>query len=139
MEQRADQRRQRTISLRWPERRTGFDRREDVTVEVLRDNPTVLLFALTILNLLSILDWRLTVLELSMGATEANPIMAAFFAFDPTTAGLFKVALMLTVSLIIWRGRRYRRVLEMAVLAMMVYTALIVYHIAGLAIVVSGS
>ena len=139
MEQRAAERRQQTISLRWPERRTGFDRRGDATVEVLRDNPNVLLFALALLNLLSILDWRLTALELSLGASEANPIMAAFFAVDPAAAGLFKVALMLTVSLIIWRGRRYRRVLELAVLAMMVYTALIVYHLAGLAFVLSSA
>jgi hypothetical protein len=139
MQQRTIERRQHAISLRWRERRTGFDRREDATVEVLLLNPSLLVVVLSVLNVLNILDWRLTVLEMSMGFAEGNPVMAALFGVDSMTAGLFKIALMLTVTLIIWRGRQYRRILEMAILATMVYTAVIAYHLAGLAIYLPGS
>jgi hypothetical protein len=138
MKQRIIERRQRTVSLRWRERRTGFDRREDATVEVLRGNPSLLIVVLAVLNVLNILDWRLTVLEMGMGFIEGNPVMAALFGVDSLAAGLFKIALMLTVTLIIWHGRQYRRLLEAAILSTMIYTALITYHLAGLAIFLPG-
>jgi hypothetical protein len=46
---------------------------------------------------------------------------------------------MLAISLVIWRGRRYRRILEFAVLATTAYAALIVYHIIGLGIILPNS
>lgn len=135
MVERSADRRQRTASLTWPERRTGFDRRDDATVVVLRDNPSVLLAVLFVLNAMNILDWRLTELAMERGASEGNPVMAAFFGVDSLTAGLYKIALMLTVSLVIWKGRQYRRLLELALIATMIYTALIAYHLFGLGLV----
>lgn len=132
MERRYADRRSRAVSLKWPERRSGFDRRRPLAIEHLRDSSAALFLVLALLNLLNLLDWRFTTLELQYGATEANPLMALFFGVDSYTAGLFKVAVMLGVSLAIWKARRYRRILEFAVIATTVYAALIVYHLVGI-------
>ena len=134
MERRSVDRRTGGVSFywRWPERRTGFDRRGRCWVDALRDSSAALVALLALLNLLNVLDWQFTTVGLSRGAMEANPLMAAFFGIDSLSAGLFKVAVMLTISLIIWRTRRYRRVLEFTVLATVAYLGVIIYHVVGL-------
>ena len=132
MERRSDDRRGGGASLYRPERRSGFDRRGQSWVDVLRDSSAAVVALLALLNLLNVLDWRFTMVGLQRGAIEANPFMAAFFGIDSLSAGLFKVAVMLTVSLVIWRTRRYRRVLEFTVLATVAYAGIILYHIVGL-------
>lgn len=135
MIERTAERRQRRLSLVLPERRSGFDRRNQAAVRVLRDNPSLLLGVLVALNALNVLDWSFTRYEMSAGAIEGNPVMAALFGFDSAAAGVFKVTLMLVVSFVIWRGRRYRRVLELAVIAAMMYAALLAYHLFAIAVV----
>ena len=139
MERRAADRRQRALCIKWPERRTGFDRRSSTRVAVLRDSSAALLAVLAVLNLLNLLDWRFTMVGLERGAVEANPVMSFLFGVDTLTAGLFKVALMLAISLVVWRGRRYRRILEFAVLATVAYAGLIVYHLIGLGFMLPNS
>ena len=135
MERRSTDRRQCAACMRWPERRTGFDRRDSSGVEALRDSSALLLVALALLNLLNLLDWRFTVLGLERGAIEANPLMSFLFGVDSYAAGLFKVAIMLTVSLVVWRARKYRHMLEFAVVVTTAYAVLIVYHLIGLGII----
>lgn len=135
MVERVADRRQRVVFLAWPERRSGFDRRDEATVEVLRDTPQLLVAVLTVLNILNVLDWRLTEFEMSFGVSEGNPIIAALFGVDSLAAGLFKIALMVGMSIIVWRGRRYRRILEFAVVATMIYSALIAYHLFGIGLI----
>ncbi len=94
-----------------------------------------LLGLLGVLNIFNLLDWRLTMSVLERGAIEANPIMAPLLEANPLTAGLFKIAVMLLVSLAIWNGRRYRRILEFAVVATACYAALLVYQVVGLTVV----
>jgi len=132
MERRSHERRTGGVYLHWPERRSGFDRRTECWVTALRDSSAALVALLAFLNLLNVLDWRFTTIGLERGALEANPVMAAFFGMDSVTAGLFKVAVMLTISLIIWRTRRYRRILEFTVLVTVGYVGVILYHIVGL-------
>jgi len=132
MELRAADRRVKRANIRWPERRTGFDRRCEYGIGVLRDSSVLLLVMLGVLNILNMLDLRFTLLALDRGAAEANPIMSFFFNMDSLTAGLFKIALVLAISLAVWWGRRYRRILEFAVLSTAIYAALIGYHILGL-------
>lgn len=132
MERRALERRRAGVYFRWPERRSGFDRRDACVVAVLRESSSAVLALLALLNLLNVLDWRFTMIGMERGAIEANPFMAAFFGIDSLAAGLFKVAVMLTISLVIWRMRHYRRVLELTVLATVVYAGLILYHLVGL-------
>lgn len=132
MERRADDRRSDGVGFYWPERRSGFDRRGRCWVDVLRSSSAAVVALLAFLNLLNVLDWQFTTVGLERGAIEANPFMAAFFGMDSLAAGLFKVAVMLTISLVIWRMRRYRRILEFTVVATLAYAAVIVYHIVGL-------
>lgn len=87
---------------------------------------------LGVLNILNMLDLRFTLLALDRGAVEVNPVMTFFFNIDSLSAGLFKIALVLAISLAVWWGRKYRRILEFAVLSTAIYAALIGYHIVGL-------
>lgn len=78
--------------------------------------------------LLNLVDLLLTVQALSLGATEANPIMAYLFALDPTLAALFKVVVGAGIALAIWSARRYRRILETSLFMVGVMTAVLLYH-----------
>lgn len=132
MELRAADRRVKRTSIRWPERRTGFDRRCAHGISVLRDSSVLLLVMLGVLNILNMLDLRLTLLGLERGAVEANPVMTFLFSMDSLSAGLFKIAVVLAVSLTVWWGRKYRRILEFAVLSTALYALVITYHVVGL-------
>jgi hypothetical protein len=135
-EQRATERRVHVTPLRYPELRTGFDRRRRSPVlEFLRDNQRVLIAMLVALNLLSLADWALTVNALTVGASEGNVVLAALMQQNMLLAGVFKFSVMLGVSLLVWRARSYRLVLATLVGALGLYLAVIVYHVSGLAII----
>lgn len=116
--------------MHWPERRTAFDRRG--RSHPLLD-PSILVAVLALLNLLSLLDWALTRHELALGAGEANPLMAFLFEYGDGVAAGVKTAIMLLVSLAVWRLRRFRRVLDLAATTTVAYSGLIVYHVTGIA------
>jgi hypothetical protein len=122
------------------ERRTGFDRRQphrataigaavDSSLVYLRDNASVVVAVLLTANLLSILDLVFTLRALQNGAQEANPLMNALLAWNPAVAGGVKVGIIMALSLLIWQMRRYRIVLKVAVFALVVYAAIIAYHV----------
>ena len=131
MERCSADRRQRSAFWIWPERRRGFDRRARSWVEPLRGQPLVLLGVLCLLNVLNVLDWHLTEVALARGAVEGNPIMSEIFEVSPWAAALFKIAVLSVVSVAVWRGREYRRMLEFAVLATGLFSVLVAYHIIG--------
>lgn len=138
MEVRADDRRTGRGTFHYPERRTGFDRRyADDPIRALVDRPMVLVVMLVALNLLSAVDWTMTVRALAFGAQEANGVMRALIDFNPMVAGIIKAIIMLAVTLLIWRERRYRLVLITAVGALGVYGALMIYHAIGVATLLS--
>lgn len=118
------------------ERRTGFDRRlKHPILGAFRDDPRSLLILLAVFVALSLADGALTSYELSRElATEGNPVMAALIEAHPVLAASFKVVLTALVALAIWQGRRYRRILAVGVFALLVYGALMVYHLRGLSI-----
>lgn len=128
------ERRQRLIPLFFPERRTGFDRRGSYPVTGhIRDNPRTLLVVLVIINILSLIDFAFTWVQLSAGtATEGNPALATLFAVHPFVAWLFKTTLVLGISVAIWHGRKYRAIVLVALLALVTYSALFVYHLLGM-------
>jgi len=129
-----DRRTARQFTLRWPERRTGFDRREEYPVlRLLRDSGSLLLAVLVILNVMSLIDLGLTAYELRLGAAEGNPVMRMAFDSGPAAVIAMKVGVMALVSAGIWWLRRYRRVLQLSVASVSAYAALLVYHVAGLA------
>jgi hypothetical protein len=134
MQNRTPDRRTGRAEFHLPERRTGFDRRRPRDpMRILRDNPVLLLTLLVGLNALSAADWALTGRALAHGAQEANAVMSALIIANPFAAGAFKAAVMLAVTVFIWRSRRYRSVLVTALAAASVYAVLMLYHVVGLA------
>ncbi|MDR3686994.1 MAG: DUF5658 family protein [Coriobacteriia bacterium] len=131
--ERIGDRRASRAAFRFPERRTGFDRRRpNDPLRTLADNPAALVALLVALNALSAADWALTSRALANGAQEANAVMAALINANPVAAGGFKAAMMLAITLLVWRSRRYRLVLAAAAGAFAVYGILMIYHAAGL-------
>ena len=77
---RADRRKSPQFTLRWPERRTGFDRRESYPVlSMFRRGGVLLISVLLLLNVMGLIDLSLTSYELTLGAAEANPLMRMAF------------------------------------------------------------
>lgn len=120
--------------FRFYNRRGGFDRRRAYPfLRTLRDVPWTLLTVLVLVNLLSALDGMLTAIELTYGlASEANPVFGSLIQLSPQLAGLFKVGVMIAVSVGIWRWRRYRAIVLLAPLTAGLYAALLAYHLGSL-------
>ncbi len=117
--------------FRYPERRTGFDRRAaGGVVAWYRDQPSLIAAALAGLFLLNLMDLLLTLRALEQGAREANPLMAALFDISPAVAGATKLLIGLGVVLVIWRMRRYRRILEVSLVALAGFSAILAYQLA---------
>jgi len=117
--------------FRGSERRTGFDRRlSEEMVARYRDRPRLLIAVLAAVVVLNLLDYLFTLRALARGATEVNPVMAALFEFDPAVAGLVKMGIALCIVVSIWGMRRYRRVLQLSLLAVGTLSVLIAYHLA---------
>lgn len=142
-ERRRGDRRRRRVSLVWPERRSGFDRRGPASagragvafegvLTGLRDRPATLRILLITVNMLNLADFVLTVNVLAMGGGEANPIMRSLFDLNPVYAGLFKVAAVLATSVVIWRFRRFRSALEVALVMLAVFMGVFFYHVLGM-------
>ena len=127
----------------WRERRGGFDRRREHTTRIgiawegalvyLRDNPLALLGLLAIANLLSLLDLAFTLWALDHGAVEANPVMRVLIQDDPALAMAAKIGMVAGVSIIIFLLRRHRLMLKVAVLALVLFAAIVFYHFYGAA------
>lgn len=131
---RSGERRQAPGRFRIVERRSGFDRRGDRSaLLVLRDNPMLLLILLVTLNVLSAVDWAFTVHALQLGAVEGNLLLSGLIEVNPAAAATFKAVVILLVSLVVWRARRYRLVLATSVVAVTVFALLVPYHIVAFA------
>ncbi|NNC92374.1 MAG: hypothetical protein HKN80_07745 [Acidimicrobiia bacterium] len=136
-EQRTAERRVAAARFRYPERRTGFDRRAPSgAIAWYRDHPPVLALALAAVIALNVADYLFTVRALDRGAIEVNPLMATLFDIDPALAGAVKVLLGIGVVLVIWQMRRYRRMLEVSLLAVAGFSLVFAYQ---LALVASGA
>lgn len=143
MEERRQNDRRRQKKRVFMDRRTGFDRRTAGTGEgvaatwertllCMRDNPTVLITVLVLANLLSILDLVFTLWALRVGAVEANPVMRGLLDTNPALAAGVKVALVGGLSVLIYAFRRYRLMLTAAVVVLLAFLLLILYHSAGM-------
>ena len=130
-EQRRAERRAPRTRFRYPERRTGFDRRAPGGVLTwYRDHPPVVALALAAVIALNAADFLFTVRALDRGAVEVNPLMAALFEINPTLAGAAKVILGVGVVLVIWQMRRYRRILQVSLIALAGLSVVLVYQLA---------
>jgi len=118
--------------------RSGFDRRASCPggpltrgLRRLRDSRYGLAAVLVTINALNLVDLLLTLRLLGDGAaTEGNPIMRALIGNDPVIALFVKVALVALVSFEIWRQRRYKVILGLAVIFLVAFVALTVYELA---------
>jgi hypothetical protein len=129
-EQRKGDRRSSRAAFRFPDRRSGFDRRAVAGVVAwYRDRPRLIATALAAIVLLNVADFVLTLHALELGAREANPVMAGLLDRGPALAGAIKLLLAVAVAAVIWRMRRYRRILEVSLVAMAAFTLLIAYQI----------
>ncbi len=131
------ERRTRRAAFRLPERRTGFDRRVGGGVVVwYRDHPGAIAIALAGVLVLNVADLLLTLRALDRGAREANPVMALLFEIGPAAAGTTKLVLALGVVLVIWHMRRYRRILQVSLVALGGFGLVLAYQ---LSLVFSGA
>jgi hypothetical protein len=129
-ERRATERRTARARLRYPERRTGFDRRiPHSAITWYRDHPEVIAAALIGVVVLNVSDLLLTLRALDRAATEANPLLAVLFDYNPAVAGAFKLLAGLGVVLVIWRMRRYRRILELSLVALALFGVVLAYQL----------
>jgi hypothetical protein len=135
---RGPDRRVRNVSLHFPERRLGFDRRRPPgntwrgryyrLLERYRGDSDTIAAALLVFVVLNIADLLLTIRALSLGAVEVNPVMAWLFDLDPALAAMFKLAVGLAIALAVWAARRYRKILETSLLLVAVMTMVLLYH-----------
>lgn len=115
-------------------RRTGFDRRKrDWFFCTLRKGGFGLISLLVLLNVLSLLDGMLTALELMFGiAAEGNPFYAGLIETNGFAAAGFKIVVMMVVSVVIWHWRDHKRILMLVPFALVLYAAVIAYHLGSL-------
>jgi hypothetical protein len=140
-ERRADDRRYRREYV-FRDKRSGFDRRQRRATGFrgvvqrallwLRDDPAKLQILLILVNVLNLIDFALTMNALAGGASEANPVMASLFKAGPVWAGVFKTCAVLVATALVWECRRYRKALLAAVVMLLVFAAIFVYHMVGL-------
>ena len=138
---RGPERRRVTRFLVVRERRGGFERRSrrrswlaaelDTTLVNLRDHPATLAALLILGNVLSLADMALTQLSLSLGAAEANPFMRPLLAAHPAYAPMVKTGVVMALSLVIWRFRRRRRIVGLAVYLVAFYCFVVAYELVG--------
>jgi len=125
--------------LRYPERRTGFDRREPDgyapaaiyhrMLVRLRENPRTVLLILVLVTVLNFADLVFTQRALVRGAVEVNPIMRFLFDLHPVWAAVVKASIGMVVVEIIWALRRYRSALVLAMFSCIGMAALFAYHL----------
>ncbi len=120
----------------YPEKRTGFDRRIQRkshfsrTLVFLANHRRAFINVLIAVNVLSVLDFLLTMNLLDLGPiSEANPLMAGLIVFNPIVAFLYKTSLVLSVTLVFWRFRRYRSVILATSSAFVLFSVLIFYQL----------
>ncbi|PKQ15328.1 MAG: hypothetical protein CVT67_09830 [Actinobacteria bacterium HGW-Actinobacteria-7] len=122
---------------RFVDRRSGFDRRKRYPIlGTMRDQPSVLIGVLVVLNLLSLVDGYFTAAELGLGiASEGNPVLDALARRNPLLAVTLKIVVPLLVSAMVWHGRKTRVILGMALVALGLFAALVLYHLRGLGLI----
>jgi len=126
-------------TVRFPERRSGFDRRErdhsrlqNAYNRALREygaKPHRFLLVLATITVFNFLDFVLTIRALHAGSTELNPVMARLFSISPTVAALAKLGAGGLAVVVLLALRRYKRTLEASLLLLLAFSALMFYHV----------
>lgn len=129
-------------AFRFPDRRSGFARRQPERgrlgtaygsmLSVYRSRPQLLAVVLVAIAVLNIADLLLTVRALELGAAELNPIMAALIESNLALAATFKVTIGIAVVAAMWLLRRYRLILEASIVNLAGFALLTTYTTASL-------
>lgn len=128
--------------VHFPERRTGFDRRTDPSagstrsayrawIRRLSDSPqksAVLMASFVVLN---IADVAFTLRALNRGLPELNPVMAVLLDTGHGVAAFVKVGISAALAAAGWWLRRFRRVIEVGLIAVTLMTLVVLYHTLG--------
>lgn len=129
-----DRRAKRLVSLHFPERRLGFDRRSlrgfDRMLLELAANPKDIVALIVVVIAANVLDAIITSAIVGMGiASEANPIMSQALGAGFSRFLLVKMMVIGVVVLATWVYRRYRMVLMFLVAVAIIYTFLVTYEV----------
>jgi len=130
-------RRAHRATFHYPERRTGFDRRMAGVsryqrfLEAYRRRDGLVAVCLAAIVVLNLADLVLTQVLIDLGASEANPIMAALLAAGTVPAAAVKVAVTIAVVAGVWVLRRYRRMLEFSLVLLGALVLLAAYQVGG--------
>lgn len=134
--QRSERRLMRSL-WRFPERRSGFDRRERpgwrgrYEADLRKYAASRLTFPLVTASIVvfNFIDYIMTIRVLGAGGLELNPVMQRLFETGWETAALVKMLTAGAVALVLLALRRYRRTLEVSLLILLGYSALTLYHV----------
>jgi hypothetical protein len=127
----------------FPERRTGFDRRADPSIGRRRaayrrwirgisESPArsaVLMASIVVLN---VADMAFTFAALDRGLEELNPVVAALLDTGHGLAAFVKIGVAVVLAAAGWWFRRFRRVIEAALLVNAIMAGVVFYHLLGL-------
>ena len=96
-----------------------------------RERSTMLILIVAVSGL-NLADAAFTLLWIQGGhATEANPLLVRLVAYPAAFTGL-KVTLVSLGLLLLWRLRRHRLAQQGAALVLVLYYAVLVYHLSAL-------
>lgn len=134
-ERRSGTDRRRKRRYRFVDRRSGFRRRTAGAkmgvfaraLYGLRERPARLARVLVAVNVLNLCDFLLTLLVLDSGGREANPILRPLLSLSPLAAGIFKLVVVASATLIVWRSRFYKLSVIVGLLMLAVFACLVVY------------
>lgn len=137
MRRRRQERRMEHKPLHFPERRTGFERRDlpgwrgtyQSEMRKFSESHLGLPLVLATIVVFNLIDYLMTVRILAAGGSELNPIMERLFQISPQVAALFKLFTAGLVVLLLLGLRKYRRTIEISLLIMVGYSALMFWHI----------
>jgi hypothetical protein len=133
-------RRARRTTIHFPERRTGFDRRTHPSagtarvayldwIRRLSESPMRAGFLMISIVVLSIADMAFTFRALDRGLQEVNPVMAGLLDTGHGFAALVKIGVSAALAVAGWWLRRFRRVIEAALLVVALMSLVVLYHV----------
>jgi hypothetical protein len=123
-----------------PERRSGFERRTEAStgrfrvaytnwIRRISGSPTRAAVLMMSIVVLAIADMVFTFRALDRGLQEVNPVMAGLLDAGHGVAAFVKVGVSAALAALGWWLRRFRRVIEVALLVVTLMSAVVIYHI----------
>ena len=133
-------RRARKTTVHLAERRTGFDRRTRASAGRARvayldwirrlsesgERAALLMISIVVFN---IADMAFTFRALDRGLQEVNPVMAGLLDTGHGVAAFVKIGVSVALAAAGWWFRRFRRVIELALVVVALMSVVVLYHV----------